>query len=295
MDLRQIRYFVAVAERGSFSSAAGVLNVAQSALSRHVIELEKELGGALLERSSRGVVLTESGKTLLARGRWLIGVVDDIEDEVRTENREPSGTVRLGAPSSIGDIFYAPLAKIFSERFPRVRLELSQGLTEIMSDRLLRGEVDLAILTAPRPNIHLSYETLVVEQVFIIGAPQDPLLKRGKLTRKQLNNLPKSLAPFGRNVFPPSVPFSVRIESSTPMKQIAALGLGYGMLTFSGIHQEIASGCLSAALLPWLGADRVLALPRGRRVSRATYEAVNALKEICSALVSTGIIRTATK
>src|SRR3954452_23701578 len=130
MDLRQLRYFIAVAERGGFAAAASTLNVAQSALSRHVKELEHELGGKLFERGARGVSVTESGKVLLARGRWLLGTIDDIKAEVRTENREPSGTVRLGAPSSLAEILYAPFAQVFVKRFPRVRLELSEGLTE---------------------------------------------------------------------------------------------------------------------------------------------------------------------
>ena len=142
MDLRQLRYFIGVAERGGFGAAASGLNVAQSALSRHIKMLEHELGGALLVRGSRGVELTESGKVLLARGRWLMAAIDDIRAEVRTENRELSGTVRLGAPSTLADIFYAPLAKLFADRFPRAVLELSEGLTEEMTDRLLRADLD---------------------------------------------------------------------------------------------------------------------------------------------------------
>jgi LysR family nitrogen assimilation transcriptional regulator len=286
LDLRQLRYFVAVAERGGFAAAASALNIAQSALSRHVKELERELGGALLERGARGVTVTESGKVLLARGRWLFGAIDDIKAEVRTENREPSGTVRLGAPSSLAEILYAPLAQLFAKRFPRVRLEMSEGLTEGMCDRLLRGELDLAIVTAPQPNDHLDYETLVVEQVFLIGPPRDPLLKRGKLTRKEFNALRAAILPLSRNLFPSTVPFSVRVGSSGPMKRIVACGLGYGLLPFSGIHEEVAAGTLSAALMPWMQADRVLALPRGRPVSRATREAVTALKEVCADLIS---------
>lgn len=293
MDLRQLRYFVAVAERGGFGAAASALNVAQSALSRHVKQLEHELGGALLERGARGISVTESGKVLLARGRWLLGAVDDIKAEVRTENREPSGIVRLGAPSSLADILYAPLAKIFVKRFPRVRLEMNEGLTEAMSDRLLRAELDIAIITMPEPNDHLDYETLVVEQVFLIGPPRDPLLQRGKITRKQFSALPSGVLPLSRNPFPPGIPFSLRVDGSTPMKRIAAAGLGYGLLPFSGIHQEVAVGLLSAALVPWMRAERVMALPRGRPVSRATREVVTALKEICRELIRDGIILTA--
>jgi LysR family transcriptional regulator, nitrogen assimilation regulatory protein len=292
MDLRQIRYFVAVAERGGFGAAASALNVAQSALSRHVKELEHELGGVLLERGSRGVTVTESGKMLLARGRWLLGAIDDIKAEVRTENREPSGTVRLGAPSSLADIFYAPLATLCVKRFPRVQLELSEGLTEVMTDRLLRAEADVIIVTDPRVNDHLVYETLVVEQVFLIGPPRDPLLRTGRLTKKEFCNLPAAVVPLSRNPFPSGVPFSVRVESSIPLKRIAAAGLGYGLLPFSGIHEEITAGTLSAALMPWMRAERTIALPRGRPVSRATREVVAVLKEVCGALIREGKILT---
>jgi LysR family transcriptional regulator, nitrogen assimilation regulatory protein len=292
MDLRQLRYFIAVAERSGFAAAASTLNVAQSALSRHVKELEHELGGKLFERGARGVSVTESGKVLLARGRWLLGTIDDIKAEVRTENREPSGTVRLGAPSSLAEILYAPFARLFVKQFPRVRLELSEGLTEGMSDRLLSGELDLAIVTAPQPNDHLDYEILVVEQVFLIGPPRDPLLKRGKITRKEFDSLPSAILPLSRSPFPSTVPSSLRVDSSLPLKRIVASGLGYGLLPFSGIHEEVAAGTLSAALMPWMQADRVLALPRGRPVSRATREAVAALKEVCKDLVREGKILT---
>jgi LysR family transcriptional regulator, nitrogen assimilation regulatory protein len=293
MDVRKLRYFVAVAERGGFAAAASTLNVAQSALSRHVRELEEELGGALLERGARGVSVTESGKVLLARGRWLLGAIDDIKAEVRTENRDPSGTVRIGAPSSLGDILYAPLAQLFVRQFPRVRLELSEGLTETLTDRLLRGDLDLAIVTGPMPNDHLDYETLVVEQVFLIGPPRDPLLRRGRLTRKEFDALPSVVAPLSRSAFPPTVPSSLRVDNSTPMKRMVAAGLGYGLLPFSGIHEEVAAKTLSAALVPWIRAERVLALPRGRPVSRATRETLAALKQVCGALIDGGKILTA--
>jgi len=290
MDLRQLRYFVTVAERGGFGAAASALNVAQSALSRHVRLLEHELGGALLERGARGVAVTEAGKVLLARGRWLLGAFDDIKAEVLTENREPSGTVRLGAPSSLADILYAPLAQLFAERFPKVQLELSDGLTEEMTDRLLRAELDLAIVTAPLPNDHLDYEVLVVEQVFLIGPAGDKLLRRGKLSLQEFNRLPAAVRPLGRSIFPSSARSSLRVESMTPLKQMVAMGLGYGLLPFSGIHHEVAAGTLSAALLPWLRADRILALPRGRPTSRATRETATALKCVCQGLIKEGKI-----
>ena len=148
MDLRQIRYFVSVAERGGFAAAASTLNIAQSALSRHVKELEDELGGALLERGARGVSVTESGKVLLARGRWLLGTIDDIKAEVRTENREPSGTVRIGAPDGFGSHFLASRLVKFTERYPDLDLQLV-ATARLFS--LSKREADIAIsLTMPK-------------------------------------------------------------------------------------------------------------------------------------------------
>jgi LysR family transcriptional regulator, nitrogen assimilation regulatory protein len=132
----------------------------------------------------------------------------------------------------------------------------------------------------------------VVEQVFLIGPPRDPLLKRGKITRKEFDSLPSAILPLSRSPFPSTVPSSLRVDSSLPLKRIVASGLGYGLLPFSGIHEEVAAGTLSAALMPWMQADRVLALPRGRPVSRATREAVAALKEVCKDLVREGKILT---
>jgi LysR family nitrogen assimilation transcriptional regulator len=158
---------------------------------------------------------------------------------------------------------------------------------------LLRAELDIAIVTMPQPIDHLDYETLVVEQIFLIGPTRDPLLRSGRLTRKAFNAIPAAVLPLSRNPFPPGIPSSLSVDGVTPMKRIVAAGLGYGLLPFSGFHQEIAAGILSAALVPWMRADRVMALPRARPVSRATREVVAALKEVCRELIREGIILTA--
>lgn len=110
MDLRQLRYFIAVAERGGFAAAASTLNVAQSALSRHVKELEHELGGKLFERGARGVSVTESGKVLLARGRWLLGP--------STISRPRSGRKTANPAARFGSVRHRALPKSCMRRSP---------------------------------------------------------------------------------------------------------------------------------------------------------------------------------
>jgi len=113
MNLRQLSYFVCIAESGTFSAAADALHVAQSALSRHVKELEEELGGALLDRGSRGVTLSDSGKVLFERAKFILSQFEEAGSEVRAHNKELTGTVRLMAPSSIGQVLFEPLVDRF--------------------------------------------------------------------------------------------------------------------------------------------------------------------------------------
>ncbi|TWT10808.1 LysR family transcriptional regulator [Reyranella sp. CPCC 100927] len=293
MDLRQLRYFVAIAERGSFSAAASALNVAQSALSRHMQALEHEMGGLLFERGRHGIAISESGKILLDRARYMLGELDNIRAEVSLENREPGGMVRLGAPSTLADILFAPLALHFARRFPRVRVQFSEGLTEELCDRVLRGVLDLAIVTAPQRVEHLEFIDLFHEGVYMLGRPGDPHLKTAALSPADIVRLPLilPLSDTTRGFLPDRPICSFEVDNMEPLKQMVMAGIGYGFLPYSGFHRELAAGTLGAVELPWVQARRVLALPRGRPASRATREMIAAIKTVSATLIAEGRIR----
>ncbi|HKU99985.1 MAG TPA: LysR family transcriptional regulator [Vineibacter sp.] len=295
MDLRQLRYFVAIAERGSFSAAASALNVAQSALSRHIKALEHEMGGLLFERGRHGIAISESGKILLDRARYMLGELDNIRAEVSLENREPGGMVRLGAPSTLADILFAPLAQHFARRFPRVRVQFSEGLTEELCDRVLRGLLDLAIVTTPQRIEHLDFIDLFTEGVYMIGAAGDARLTAATLTPAEIARLPLilPLSDVGRGFLPERPVCAFQVDNMEPLKQMVMAGIGYAFLPYSGIYRELAAGTLGAVDLPWVRARRVLALPRGRPTSRATREMIAAIKSISTALIARGQIRCA--
>jgi LysR family nitrogen assimilation transcriptional regulator len=128
MNLRQLHYFVRIADSGSFSSAANELHVAQSALSRHMKELEIELGGVLFDRGRHGVVLSDSGRLLYERARFILVQLEATRNEVMAHNQELVGAVSVMMPSTIGQLLFAPLLRSFLAQFPRVRLKLSEGL-----------------------------------------------------------------------------------------------------------------------------------------------------------------------
>ena len=190
MDLRQLRYFVAIAETGSFSAAAASLRIAQSALSRQVQALEVSCRGALFERGARGVVMTEAGALLLTRARFLLAEAASTMTEVAELNNEPSGLVRLAAPPSFGDILNPLLAVGVLRRFPRVQLELHDALNDAALADLRQGGLDLAVVSAPGPEQHIDFFPLCAEPMILTGLPNDPLLRVAAFPLEDLLTLP---------------------------------------------------------------------------------------------------------
>ena len=151
MDLRQLRYFLAVATTGSFTKAAEQIPLAQSALSRHMRLLEEELGATLLIRTGRGVELTEQGKFLVERARTLLEQSEDTKRNLQSWNDNPAGLVRLGMTPTCTLTMAAPLLQRLHEKYENVSLQVSEGLSASLSEWLGDGRLDMAIVfTEPK-------------------------------------------------------------------------------------------------------------------------------------------------
>ena len=170
MDVRQIRYFVHVAELGSFSKASRRLNVAQPALSRQVKLLEDAFGAQLLTRSPRGVVPTEAGAVLLSRGRMILTQLEELRDEVTHAAGHPSGEVVLGVPPSLAGGFAGPLVETCRSRFPDVGLRVIEGLSIFLEEWLTLGRIDLAVVTGPAGPPVPGRRELAMEEMMLVGS-----------------------------------------------------------------------------------------------------------------------------
>lgn len=168
MDLRQLDYFVHVAELGSFTKAAAILDVAQPALSRQVRRLEVELRQTLLYRNGRGVVPTEAGKRLLAHGRGILNQFERARQEVDQARGAPMGRVVVGVPHSTGQLIITPFATAFRKAFPEAELCITEGLTVHLQEWLQNGRIDVAVLHDPMPSPSLEIEPLREDPLFLI-------------------------------------------------------------------------------------------------------------------------------
>jgi len=212
VDLKQLEYFVHVAELGSFTKAAALLQVAQPALSRQVRRLEIELKQPLLLRNGRGVSATEAGKRLLAHGRGILHQVGRAREEVQEAKDAPVGRVAVGMPPTIAKLLTVPLVNEFRARLPRATLSIVEGLSASMQEWLQMGRIDVALLYNPLPSPAVDTMPFLEEDLHLIG----PRRSREAASAVALRELPS---------FPliiPSRPHAIRMQVETQLAKIGA-------------------------------------------------------------------------
>jgi LysR family transcriptional regulator, nitrogen assimilation regulatory protein len=170
VDLKQLEYFVRVAELGSFTRAAVALDVAQPALSRQVRLLEVELRQNLLTRNGRGAAPTEAGQLLLEHGRGILHQVERAREELGRVRGALAGRVAIGLPPSVAKALAVSLVREFRRRMPEATVSISEGLSLGMQESLAQGRLDIALLynASALPGIELS--PLLEESLFLVQA-----------------------------------------------------------------------------------------------------------------------------
>lgn len=169
MDLRQLRYFLEVADQGGFNRAASHLHVAQSALSRQVRELEAELNTALFVRTATGVQLTAAGKLTRARAEALLSNVRSLREEVMAEANVIRGEVRLGMPPSLERPVTIPLIERLRRSYPGVFVKSWVATSVTLRDMVLSGEMDMAVIGILEAEPILSSQSLFADDMYLIG------------------------------------------------------------------------------------------------------------------------------
>ena len=253
MDLRQLRYFIAIAETGSFSAASARLRIAQPALSQHVKAMETEFGVALLQRNPRGVALTEAGASLLSRARTIEAEFQGLRDHVRGA-AVPSGEVRFGMPATINEQLGVALIEAGRKLYPGIRIRISEAMSGFVLGWLREGSVDLAVLYNVHDEKGLTLHHALTEDIRLFAAPFMPdapagdtvqlaaALSRGLILPGQGHGLRELIeAAAGA-----PVAAAIEIDSYRQIKQLAARAMGFGMLPATAIREETAAGIFRA-------------------------------------------------
>jgi LysR family nitrogen assimilation transcriptional regulator len=283
MELKQLSYFLGIAESGSFSKAAFRLSVAQPILSRQIKLLESELGVELLYRNGRGVVLSEAGKMLETYARSVVNLVSEARSEIGSLRAAPRGRVAIAMPPSIGWILTGPLVVRCRQAFPEILLHIAEGFSGHVAEWLSSGRVDIGIVyQAPRLST-LQAEPLLSDELILLGAVNDPAgLGGDSVPTARLADLPVILParPHGLRVLldneleklglAANIVFEVDAMPST--LSLVERGVGYTVLSEGAVKHLLNAGRIRSWRLtePTLRRELLLATSTQRPMSVAT-------------------------
>jgi LysR family hydrogen peroxide-inducible transcriptional activator len=187
MELHQLRYFVAVAQAGNFTRAAGRCHVSQPSLSQQILKLERTLGQPLFSRLGRRAVLTDAGRMLLDRATSILATVDDAERRLRAGDQIHSGRLAIGAIPTIAPYLLPPTLQSFVKRCPNVELIVREDVTTHLVSAVVEGELDMALVALPISDEHLTAEPLFTERLLLAMPPGHALAKRRRVTIEALS------------------------------------------------------------------------------------------------------------
>ncbi len=287
MDLRQIEYFVRVAELGGFTRASAALGIAQPALSRQVRLLEVELRQTLLSRDGRGAVPTEAGRLLLAHGRGILHQVERAREELGKLRGALAGRVAVGLPTSLARVLTVPLIRAFARQMPEATLTISEGLSSAMLESLVNGRLDIAVLYNARSSPDIELIALQEEALFLVqsrghGAGTDPVtlqaLAQFPLVIPSRPNAIRMLVDSAMATIGCNPLIALEIDGVSAILDLVADGAGNAVLSSNAVASSVQPSlfCLRAIRQPRLRAQISLAVS-AQRPATLTQKATQTL------------------
>jgi len=247
MNFKQLEYFVQVAELGSFSKAALVLDIAQPALSRQVRALETELREQLFLRNGRGVALTEAGRRLFEHGVAIIQMMAQARDDLGATRDAPVGRVTIGLPPSIGRQLTLPLIDRFKRELPGARVAIVEGLSTHIVEWVTSGRIDVGLVYNPEAQAGLDITPLLQEALSLVSAAPKGKRRRAAppLPMKELSNypliMPERVHAMRRLLETQAMLAGVKLDVAWEVSSVPAIidlvcaGYGHAVLTASGV------------------------------------------------------------
>lgn len=188
MNLRDLGYFIALADHLHFGKAAAASFVSQPTLSTQIRKLEEELGVALVERAPRNVMLTPAGREVAARARRVMADIEQMREAARRSQDPEAGRVTLGLFPTLGPYLLPHVVPSIRARFPELELLLVEEKSDVLLERLQQGRLDAALLALPVSDDQLHVEFLF-EEPFVLAVPEaHPLAERGALSMSDLSD-----------------------------------------------------------------------------------------------------------
>lgn len=300
MEFKELRNFTRVARAGSVSRAAAELRLAQPALSRQIRKLEHELGVPLFARHGRGVRLSAAGSLLLERAEAIATLVHQTREEIREDRSPARARMTVGVVPGAGRFIVPDFAARFQEAWPQVTLQMRDGVSSLLQEWLLEKRVDVALLHNPAHLEALNISPILRERMWVIGPPA----RTGKSARRNtafrigdvaelpliLPNMSHSnrrLIEHAAQEHGVRLRIQIEADSVTFAKALVEKGLGYTILTYAAVQDEVRAKRLSIFPItrPTLSTQVAIVTLRDNASATLTRAASDLLHDVCRRLV----------
>lgn len=297
MHLKQLAYFLAIAEARSFTHAAVRLRVTQPALSRQIKELEDELGAALFERHIHGLSLTDAGRVLHERATGILRAAAAVKDEIAATLSEPAGGLVVALPAAFRRLITSTLVCEYRRRYPKVRLCVLELTTVERQEAVMEGHADLAVTTTVDPEEGLTLRPLVNEALCIVAPPRrrfelsrtEPLesIARLSLVQNRRPNAMRLILDAALSRAGLSSHTEIEVDALDMMIELVVAGPYCIVAPYSSIHDYIETRRISAAPIAGLRVTWQIVVSSRRPISVAVRRFEEMLVSKCKALIET--------
>jgi len=265
VELDQVEAFVAIVRGGGFTRAAALLHLSQPAVSRRLELLERELGAPLFERTPKGVLLTEAGKTFLPHAEGLLSSMRDGLDAVRALRQPDRGTITLALVGTLASTTLTGCLQRFRDAHPRAELRIRTALSQEISVLVRRGDATLGVRYGADPHPEMRALAIYDEPMIVVCSLRHRLARRRRVA-------PAALAAEAWVAFPPRdgafydpYPWSLQnrlaacglspaeiipIDSLTAQKRMVEAGFGLALVPESSVDEELRARTLRALPIP---------------------------------------------
>lgn len=290
MEIRVLRYFLAVVREENITKAAELLHITQPTLSRQIAQMEEEMGIKVFDRSTRKIVLTNEGRLLRRRAEEILELVDKTERELSEQEDMVEGTVSIGCGDLAAVQLLPELIRSFHERYPAVTFDLHTATADYTKERMDRGITDIGLLLEPIDKEKYDFIRLKdSEQWVVVMAPDSPLAQLDEISPQSLRGLPlilphrtniqNELARWFGDDFDES---QVLITSNLPSNSaiMVQAGLAYAIIVKGSISLGDPGKIVYRPLSPNLTASCVIAWKRKQPFSPATEKFIDHVKTV---------------
>jgi DNA-binding transcriptional LysR family regulator len=254
----RLKVFYTVAQRLSFTRAAAELFITQPAVTKHIKELEQQLNAQLFRRNGSSIVLTTAGKILMQYAEKIFQTYTELENELAQLNNMESGTVHIGASTTVAQTILPKILALFKKNYPEVTFTFIQANTDVITQLVLAGKIDIAIVEGAAHHPQIAYSAFAKDEIVLVTRANNQLSKKAEITPKQLLNIPLVLREAGSGTLdvifnaisnvginPKDLQIEIQLESSIAIKQYLLYSETATFLSIQSVISELKYNELS--------------------------------------------------